>query len=120
MSEWLKEHAWKSDSLTHNDAQQHPPTQFPSTTSRNNDVLHDAPVSDDVHRGFRGVCDAVLTQKLNPLPTLLTGTATYASESTWLDIFAQSRRWSVVESEAFLPHVRPAEPTGCRCTDRDE
>src|SRR6476619_3241816 len=58
----FKEHAWKSDSFTPSNAQEHAPTQFPSTTSRNNDVLHDAPVSDGVHRGFRGVCDTVLTQ----------------------------------------------------------
>jgi hypothetical protein len=29
MSEWSIEHAWKSDSFTRNNAQQHPPTQFP-------------------------------------------------------------------------------------------
>src|SRR5215510_14750168 len=62
MSEWLKEHAWKADLFTRANAQQNPPTHVRSISSRYNEVLRDAPVSDDVHRGFRGVCDTVLTQ----------------------------------------------------------
>jgi hypothetical protein len=38
MSEWLKEHAWKSIPLARADTYQIPPTQFRSTTSRNIDV----------------------------------------------------------------------------------
>jgi hypothetical protein len=63
MSEWSIEHAWKSDLFTRADAQQNPPTHVRSISSRYNEVLRDAPVSDDVHRGFRGVCDTVLTQE---------------------------------------------------------
>jgi len=62
MSEWLKEHAWKSDRFTLTDPQQNPPTHGRSISSRYNEVLRDAAVSDDVHRGVRGVCDTVLTQ----------------------------------------------------------
>ena len=62
MSEWSIEHAWKSDLFTPTDAQQNPPTHVRSISSRYNEVLRDAPVKDDIHRGFRGVCDTVLTQ----------------------------------------------------------
>jgi hypothetical protein len=63
MSEWLKEHAWKSTSAARADAHQDPPTQFRSTTSRNNDVRRRVLVNHGVCPGFRGVCDTVLTQK---------------------------------------------------------
>src|SRR6476619_347586 len=62
MSEWLKEHAWKSDLFTRADAHQIPPTHFRSTTSRNKDVHAHVPVNHGVHPGFRRVCDTVLTQ----------------------------------------------------------
>src|SRR5215510_263736 len=62
MSEWFKEHAWKSDRFTRADAHQIPPTHFRSTTSRNNDLLRRVPVNHRVDRGFEGVCDTVLTQ----------------------------------------------------------
>ena len=62
MSEWFKEHAWKSDLFTHSDAQQHPPTHSRSTTSRNIDTRRHVLVNHRVDRGFRGVCDTVLTQ----------------------------------------------------------
>jgi hypothetical protein len=39
MSEWFKEHAWKLFPFTRADADQLPPTQFRSTTFRNNDLL---------------------------------------------------------------------------------
>jgi len=55
-------HAWKADLFTRADAHQNPPTEVPSISSSYNEVLRDAPVSDDVHRVFRGVCDTVLTQ----------------------------------------------------------
>jgi len=45
------------------DAHQHSPTQFPLTTSRNNDVHRRVPVNHGVCPGFRGACDTVLTQK---------------------------------------------------------
>ena len=45
MSEWFKEHAWKAMPAARADAHQHPPTQFPLTTSRNNDVLRRVPVN---------------------------------------------------------------------------
>src|SRR5262245_6278549 len=63
MAEWSIAHAWKADLFTRTDARQSPPTHVRSISSRYNQVLRDAPVSDDVHRGFRGVCDTVLTQK---------------------------------------------------------
>ena len=68
MSEWFKEHAWKSDRFTCADAQQNPPTHVRSSSSRYKEVLRDAPVTDDVHRGFRGVCDTVLTQSKRRFP----------------------------------------------------
>src|SRR5262245_51563210 len=64
MSEWSIEHAWKSDPFTRADAQQTPPTPVRSISSRYNELLCDTPVSDDVHRGFRGVCDTVWTQSI--------------------------------------------------------
>src|SRR5262245_25575960 len=79
MSEWFKEHAWKSDLFTRADAPQDPPTHVRSISSRYNEVLRDEPVSDDVHRGLRGVCDTVLTQKLIPLPDVSPSTFPYAS-----------------------------------------
>src|SRR6185312_1252281 len=62
MSEWLKEHAWKSTPPARADAHQIPPRHFRSTTSRNNDLLQRVLVNDGVAPGFRGVCDTVLTQ----------------------------------------------------------
>jgi hypothetical protein len=62
MSEWSIEHAWKLIPSARSDAHQTPPTQFPSTTSRNNDMHRRVPVNDGVSQGFRGVCDTVLTQ----------------------------------------------------------
>src|SRR6185295_7582290 len=62
MSEWLKEHAWKSDLFTRADAHQIPPTHVRSTTSPYNDVRRRVPVNHGVDPGFRGVCDTVLTQ----------------------------------------------------------
>src|SRR5262245_33544853 len=62
MSEWLKEHAWKSDRFTRADAHQNPPTHSRSTTSRNIDTRHHVLVNHRVKRGFEGVCDTVLTQ----------------------------------------------------------
>src|SRR5262245_33863326 len=67
MSEWSIEHAWKSDSSTRSKSQQHPPTQFPSTTSRNNDADRRLLVTDDVRQGFRGVRDTVPTQSRSPV-----------------------------------------------------
>ena len=48
MSEWLKEHAWKSDRFTRTDAPHNPPTHVRSISSRYNELLRHAPVSDDV------------------------------------------------------------------------
>src|SRR5215472_2563863 len=62
MSEWLKEHAWKSDLFTRADAHQIPPTHSRSTTSRNIDTRLRVLVNHRVDPGFRGVCDTVLTQ----------------------------------------------------------
>ena len=54
MSEWLKEHAWKWMPAARADAHQHPPTQFPLTTSRNNDVRRRVPSITVFARGFGG------------------------------------------------------------------
>src|SRR5262245_8275685 len=67
MSEWSIEHAWKSDRFTRADAHQILPTHVGSISSRYNEVLRDAPVNHDVHGGFRGVCDTVLTQSRSQL-----------------------------------------------------
>jgi len=60
MLEWSIRHAWKSVLFTRSYAQQHPPTEFPLTTSRNNGVRRGVPVNHGVCPGFRGVCDTVL------------------------------------------------------------
>ena len=62
MSEWLKEHAWKSDLFTLADAHQIPPTHSRSTTSRNIGTRRHVLLNHRVDRGFKGVCDTVLTQ----------------------------------------------------------
>src|SRR5262245_50813299 len=63
MSEWSIKFAWKLDLFTRADAQQNPPTQFRSTTSRNIDIRRRVLVNHRVDRGFQGVCDTVLTQR---------------------------------------------------------
>ena len=72
MSEWLKEHAWKLSPLARADARRNPPTQFPATTSPNNDVLQHVPVSRAVFPGFQGRCDTVLTQNQFALRRIVT------------------------------------------------
>src|SRR5262249_29135276 len=62
MSEWFKEHAWKSDLFTRADAHQIPPTHSRSTTSRNINTRRGVPVNHRVDRGFGGVCDTFLTK----------------------------------------------------------
>src|SRR4051794_22395786 len=62
MSEWLKEHAWKSTPAARADAHQIPPTHARSTTSHDNDVHARVAVNHGVDPGFRGVSDTVLTQ----------------------------------------------------------
>jgi hypothetical protein len=54
MSEWLKEHAWKSILLTRADADQVPPTQFRINDFRNINVGRRVPVNYRVDRGFEG------------------------------------------------------------------
>jgi hypothetical protein len=44
MSEWLKEHAWKEIPAARADEHQDPPTHFPSSTCRNNDVPRSVPL----------------------------------------------------------------------------
>src|SRR5688500_5584996 len=68
MSEWLKEHAWKLIPLARAEAHRNALTQFPPTTSRNNDVHRSVPVNHGVCLGFRGVSDTVLTQAGFRLP----------------------------------------------------
>src|SRR5215831_15589587 len=63
MSEWLKEHAWKSTPLARADAYEIPPTHSRSTTSRNIDTRRHVLVNHRIDRGFEGVCDTVLTQR---------------------------------------------------------
>src|SRR5215510_13904545 len=67
MSEWFKEHAWKSTPLARADAHQIPPTHSRSTTSRNIDTRRHVRVNHRVDRGFEGVCDTVLTQRRETL-----------------------------------------------------
>jgi len=62
MSEWLKEHAWKSTLLARADALQNAPTHFPTNNFRNIDTRRRVLVNHRVDRGFEGVCDTVLTQ----------------------------------------------------------
>jgi hypothetical protein len=62
MSEWLKEHAWKSTPLARADAHQIRPTHSSINNFGDNDVRRSVPVNHDVYRGFLGVSDTVLTQ----------------------------------------------------------
>jgi len=62
MSEWLKEHAWKLIPPARADAHRNALTQFPPTTSCDNDVHRRVPVNHRVRPGFQGVSDTVLTQ----------------------------------------------------------
>src|SRR5262249_55564227 len=55
-------HAWKSDRFARADAHRISPTHSRSTTSRNIDTRRHVLVNHRVDRGFRGVCDTVLTQ----------------------------------------------------------
>ena len=48
MSEWSKEHAWKLIPFARADAHRNALTQFPPTTSRNNDVNRSVPVNHGV------------------------------------------------------------------------
>jgi len=63
MSEWLKEHAWKSTLSARADAHQIVRTHFPINNFRCNNLRRYVPVNDALHQGFRGVCDTVLTQR---------------------------------------------------------
>ena len=96
MSEWLKEHAWKLTPAARVDAHQNPPTHHRSISCRYNEVLRDAPVSDDVHPGFRGVCDTVLTQKLNALRTMRVAVRPYASLIASWPFGPVEAIWSIV------------------------
>src|SRR5262245_24781994 len=62
MSEWLKEHAWKSTPPARADALQNAPTHLRINDFRNCDTRRRVPVNHCVDRGFRGVCDPVVTQ----------------------------------------------------------
>src|SRR5262249_26828609 len=62
MSEWFKEHAWKSTPPARADAHEIPPTHSRSTTSRNIDTHRHVVLNHRVDRGCWGVCDTVLTQ----------------------------------------------------------
>src|SRR5262245_37804057 len=64
MSEWLKEHAWKSTLFARADAHEIPPTHFRSTTSRNIDTRRHVLVNQRVDRGFEGVCDTDTMKRL--------------------------------------------------------
>src|SRR5262245_8653055 len=62
MSEWFKEHAWKSTPSARANAHQILPSHVRSTTSRNSDVHHCVPTNRGVCLWFYEVCDTVLTQ----------------------------------------------------------
>jgi len=62
MSEWFKEHAWKSTLSARADAHEIPPTHSRINDVRNIDTRRRVPVNHRVDRGFEGVCDTVLTQ----------------------------------------------------------
>jgi hypothetical protein len=83
-------HAWKLIPLPRADAHQNPPTQSPSTTSRNNDARERVPVSRGICRGFRGVCDTVLTQNAVPVSEIRADAHRYAL----LCDVQELRRWS--------------------------
>lgn len=67
MSEWLKEHAWKSNPAARADAYEIPPRHFRINDFRNSDARRHVLVNQGVHPGFQGVCDTVLTQTRSSL-----------------------------------------------------
>jgi hypothetical protein len=79
MSEWLKEHAWKTIPAARADAQQTPPTQSRFNDFRNIDAGRGVLVNHRVHLGFEGVCDTVLTQNSKALRTMRADARPYAS-----------------------------------------
>ena len=54
MSEWLKEHAWKSTLPARADAHEIPPTQFRINNFRNIDARRSLAVNDALRQGLRG------------------------------------------------------------------
>jgi hypothetical protein len=62
MSEWLKEHAWKSAPLARADAHQIPPTHFRINDFRKTNMRGRVLVSDALHQSVTAVSDTVLTQ----------------------------------------------------------
>jgi hypothetical protein len=55
MSEWFKEHTWKSTLPAPADAHQIRPTQFRIDNFRYNDLLRHVAVTEALHQGFRGM-----------------------------------------------------------------
>src|SRR2546425_2036574 len=106
MSEWLTDHAWKSIPLMRSDAQQNPPTQFPSSTSCNNDVHRRVPVNDGVCPGFRGV---VRQNSVGRVPARQSGPSSEATDCIPSDRVEGDVSWRErVSTDEHEPRVMPA------------
>ena len=81
MSEWLKEHAWKSTPPARADAHQIVPTHSPINNFRYNNLRRHLPVNDALRQGFRGVSDTDLTQNQIPFLGVSISTFQYALDS---------------------------------------
>src|SRR5262245_38509486 len=119
MSEWLKEHAWKSTLFARADAHEIPPTHSRSTTSRNIDTRRHVLVNHRVDRGFEGSCDTVLTQ----FERMLTSTHIDTHQVTSPDVTdvraASSRYLRPIDASAFSGVMSPTRTSwcsGCRRT----
>ena len=64
MSEWFKEHAWKSTPPARAEAHQNVPTPFSINNFRYNDLRRHVPVTEALYQGFTGVCDTDRMKRL--------------------------------------------------------
>src|SRR5262249_38621287 len=94
MSEWFKEHAWKSDLFTRAEPHRILPTHSRPTTSVNIDTRRHVLVNHCVDRGFRGLCDTVPTQSRSP--------------------FTPTHTDAVVKYDERAAPVQPSAVWGCR------
>ncbi len=94
MSEWLKEHAWKSTRLARADAYEIPPTHFPINNFPNIDARRRVPVSCGVAPGFQGACDTVLTQFRSSVAPTCTKTYRRVPSSRLRSDAYQTRRYA--------------------------
>jgi len=108
MSEWLKEHAWKSTPPARAGSHRIPPTHSRSTTSRDNDLSRCVPVNHRVDQRFEGVCDTVLTHC-----ALSVAARGCSSRNKRINKVSSSMRSNAASA---TPRTRQVCPGKCECT----